>query len=93
MNFERGQDPKSAMGIGNRALIKKWFDDLDVSPEEYTIDDNFNIFFKGFLNLRNTLIISLPANLSIGGYLDLSNSQIASLPDNLSVGGNIYKDF
>jgi len=29
MRFERGKDPKSAMGIGKRALIKKWFDDLD----------------------------------------------------------------
>ena len=29
MRFERGQDPKKVMGIGKRALIKKWFDDLD----------------------------------------------------------------
>ena len=85
--FERGKDPKSAMGIGKHALIKKWFDDLNISPDRYTIDDNFNIFFKGHLDLENTLITSLPDNLSVGGPLFLLNSQITFLPNNLSVGG------
>ena len=93
MRFERGQDPKSSMGIGKRALIKKWFDDLAVSPDDYTIDDNFNINVGGYLNLRNTSITSLPDNLSVGRSLYLENTKITSLPDNLSVGGEIYKDF
>jgi len=87
MRFERGQDPKSSMGIGKRALIKKWFDDLDISPDEYTIDDKLNIFLGGSLYLSNTKITSLPDNLSVERSLDLENSQITSLPDNLSVGG------
>jgi len=91
MMFERGGDPKKSMGIGKRALIKKWFDDLDVSPDKYTIDDKLNIFFEGYLGLSNTLIASLPDNLTIiRGYLGLSNTLITSLPDNLSVGGSLY---
>jgi len=87
MEFKRGQDPKRSMGIGKRALIKKWFDDLDVGSEEYSIDDNFNIFFKRSLDLRNTQITSLPDNLSIRGDLYLTNTLITSLPNNLSVRG------
>ena len=69
MRFERGQDPKSSMGIGKRALIKKRFDDLDISPDEYTIDNKLNIFFGEDLDLRNTPITSLPDNLSVGGEI------------------------
>ena len=93
MNFERGQDPKESMGIGKRALIKKWFDDLEISPDNYTIDDNLNIFFEWDLYLANIPITSLPDNLSVGGSLYLANTKITSLPDNLSVRGEIYKDF
>ena len=44
---------------------------------------------KADLNLRNTLITSLPQGLKVGSYLDLSNSQITSLPQGLTVGGNL----
>ena len=87
INFERGIDPKFAMDIGKRALIKKWFDDLDISPDEYNIDKNLHISFKLSLFLMGEEIISLPDNLSIGGSLDLFKSKITSLPDNLSVEG------
>jgi hypothetical protein len=42
---------------------------------------------KGDLNLRDTLITSLPPGLKVGGYLDLYNTPITSLPSGLSVGG------
>jgi len=87
MRFERGQDPKKSMGIGRKSLIKKWFDDLDVSPDDYTIDDKLNIKVGGYLDLRNTPITSLPDNLTVRRFLDLANTPITSLPDNLSVGG------
>ena len=85
-NFQRGLDPKDAMGIGVRAQIVKWFDDLGISSGRYTINDKLNIKFSKDLYLNNTKITSLPDNLSVGGYLDLSNTKITSLPDNLSVG-------
>jgi len=89
MRFERGQDPKDAMGIGERVLIKKWFDDLGVSPDDYTIDGKLNIEIRESLNLRYTQITSLPDNLSVGKSLFLENTQITSLPDNLSVGKSL----
>ena len=76
MRFERGQDPKSSMGIGKRALIKKWFDDLDIDPDYYTIDDNFNINIEKDLFLNNAQITSLPDNLSVRGCLYIEKNQI-----------------
>ncbi len=45
---------------------------------------------KGYLDLYNTPITSLPSGLSVGGYLNLGNTKITSLPPDLSVGGYLY---
>ena len=45
---------------------------------------------RGYLDLSNTQITSLPDNLEVGGDLYLSDSKITSLPDNLEVGGGLY---
>ena len=45
---------------------------------------------KGDLDLHNTPITSLPADLTVEGSLDLSNTPIASLPTGLKVGGSLY---
>jgi len=42
---------------------------------------------KGYLDLRDTPITSLPDNLKVGGNLNLYNAKITSLPDNLTVAG------
>ena len=44
---------------------------------------------KGYLNLNNTPIASLPDNLQVGGGLYLDDTPITSLPDNLKVGGDL----
>ena len=44
--FTRGQDPKAAMNIGKRAEIVKWFDNLEIEPDKYKIDDKLNITVK-----------------------------------------------
>jgi hypothetical protein len=90
INFQRGLDPKSAMGIGPKALIKKWFDDLNIPPEKYVINPDLSIDYKYDLDLRNTQITSLPDNLAVNGSLDLRNIQITSLPDNLTVKGSLW---
>ena len=90
INFERGIEPKHTMRIGKYALIKKWFDDLNIPEDEYVINSDFSISVVGSLYLSNTNITSLPDNLSVGGSLDLSYTNITSLPDNLSVVGSIY---
>jgi hypothetical protein len=88
--FVRAKDPKETIGIGKRALIKKWFDSVNVSPDEYTIDKDLNISVEGSLDLIRTQITKLPNNLSVGGDLDLYGSDITELPDNLEVRGNLF---
>ena len=90
IEFERGLEPKQALSLGKRALIKKWFDDLGYGPEKYTINSDLSIEVEGSLDLLGTNITSLPDNLSVEGYLDLNRTKITSLPDKLSVGRNLY---
>jgi hypothetical protein len=89
INFQRGLDPKAAMGIGSKALIKQWFDKLDIPPENYVINPDLSIDYKYGLYLSNTQITSLPDNLSVNGNLWLDNTPITSLPDNLTVYGHL----
>jgi hypothetical protein len=93
INFKRGEDPKEAMGLGKKTLIKKWFDSVGVNPDEYTIDKDLNISVEGDLFLVGTQITELPDNLSVGRDLDLLQTQITKLPKSLKVGGTIFKDF
>ena len=88
MNFERGIDPKHTLKIGKRTQIDLWFEKWAPNTE-YTVDENLHIKIERNLYLKNTLITSLPENLSVGGWLDLSNSQISYLPDNLRIGGTL----
>ena len=91
LEFTRSDNPLHTMGIGRRALIDKWFREANISPGKYTVDKDFNIYVEGSLYLENTLITSLPDNLTVGGYLHLSNTQITSLPKSLKVKGEIYQ--
>ena len=90
INFERGLDPKHSMKIGKKALIIKWFSNLDIDESRYEILPDLSIKVNGNLDLSNTQITSLPDNLTVEGWLDLSNTQITSLPDNLTIGGDLY---
>jgi len=87
--FERGGDPYRKLGVGRAALIDKWFSDLGISPDRYTIDKDFNINVEEWLDLEGTNITSLPDNLSVGGWLDLDGTDITSLPNDLSVGWSL----
>ena len=69
INFEipfSADDFKRKLKVGKIAQIEKWFNDLDISSEEYTIDKDFNINVKENLFLSGTNITSLPYNLSVG---------------------------
>ena len=89
ISFQRGGDPYRKLGVGKAALIEKWFNDLGISSDEYTIDKDFNINVEGSLDLEGTDITSLPNDLSVGGSLYLSEIDIISLPNDLSVGGSL----
>ena len=67
INFQRGLDPKAAMGIGTRAQIKKWFDDLNINTDNYVINPDLSIEYKENLDLSGTQITSLPDNLRVEG--------------------------
>ena len=69
INFQRGLDPKAAMGIGPKVLIKQWFDDLGIPPKNYVINPDLSIDYKYDLDLSNTKITSLPDNLTVKGSL------------------------
>ena len=62
-----------------------------ISKATLTLDDCQEIMdaCDGYLDLRcNTLLTSLPDNLTVGGALDLEGcTSLTSLPDNLTVGG------
>jgi len=60
-----------------------------VEGKELVLEDGQRFDLDKYLNLRNTGITSLPANLTVGGYLDLRGTGITALPDNLTVGGEI----
>ena len=69
--FQRGRSVKATLGLGKRALIKKWFDDLGISSDKYVINDDLTIDYKNYLDLRNTNISELPDNLTVHGSLYL----------------------
>jgi len=83
--FERGLDPKRALGIGPRvAKIRKCFRDLDVSDKYYTITPTAVIFdYDLYLECKN--IDWLPAGLQINGSLWLKYATITEFPKDLQV--------
>ena len=84
--FTEDSDPIEDLGIGQRAIIKKWFDTW--APDaEYTIGNNLNVIVRGSLYLQGTNVTELPENLSVERCLDLQRTKITELPENLSVEG------
>jgi len=85
--FERGLEPKVALGIGRVAKIRKCFKDLDISEEDYIIDRE-GVIFKYSLLLKK--INWLPDNFYIEGSLDLEGTSLTQLPKGLHVKTNLY---
>ena len=89
INFERGKDPKAAMGLGTRELIEKWFNSWGfyVGGHNYTINGDFTIDVKPEFSL--SLLGSpeifpngeLPSyiNFRMTGELDVDDCGLRSL--------------
>jgi len=58
MNFERGGDPKSAMGIDIRFTIKTWLDEMGIG--HYTIKDDLTIDVDGSVYLTYKSLYKIP---------------------------------
>ena len=93
IDFKRGMNSKESLGVGRRAEIHRFFDELNISREDYTINDNLDILLPGNLDLNDSQIRELPKGLKVGGSLYLRGTQIRELPPDLEVGGEIFKDF
>jgi hypothetical protein len=63
--------------------------DANIERINKIIQDYIDGGSKGNLNLRNTLLTSLPQGLEVGGDLWLSYTKISSLPQGLKVGGGL----
>lgn len=50
INFERGQDPKEAMGIGLKIIIKNWLDDYNIRNYQILDDYTINTYDEVILN-------------------------------------------
>ena len=87
--FVRGGDPLETLGIGYKAKIHKFFDDIGVDRRDYILDNN-NIYYARNLNLTNCNITELPENLTIRGNLNLNhNENFKNLPNNLHIKGDL----
>ena len=68
---------------GEHRIPLKW---KLINNEPLTKED-LNV--KGYLDLSDLEITSLPKGLKVGGDLDLYNTKITSLPEGLKVGGDL----
>jgi len=68
IEFERGIEPKEAMGIGRRALIEKWINSVPdlKNINKYKIDKDLIINVRGDVFLSRRKIIELPEYIQFG---------------------------
>ena len=93
IGFKRGIDPKDAMDVGYRALVKEWFAKYALNAE-YRFEGVNKVIVEGDLDCSYNKLTSLPQGLVVEGNLDCRNNNLTSLPDDLQLdSGEIYKDF
>ena len=87
--FGKGVDPLKTMELGYRASIIKFFEDLNIKEENYTIEETGEILYKMGLDLtfnKNTI----PNNLTVKGNVHLSKTNISKLPENLTIWDSLF---
>jgi hypothetical protein len=89
-SFIRNQNPIKSLSLGYEGKIRSFFRSFDVPDEDYEVKEDGEIVFNTDLDLDNTPIRELPANLTINGSLNLSNTQIRELPANLTVNRSLF---
>jgi len=79
-NFEKKSDPLVSLGVGKKALITRWLDDMGIT--DYIINNDYSIDVEGNVNLYNRGLDKFPDYIkfgSVGGWFDCSNNQLVSL--------------
>ena len=80
LNFERTDNPFRNLGIGRRAQIEKWLEEMGV--ENYTINDDLTIDVNGNVNLNYKNLNSFPSFIKFGKierYFDCGYNYLTSL--------------
>jgi hypothetical protein len=83
INFERGQHPFDAMGIGKRAQIQKW---LDQFPEYRSFDADSNKQIKSYCVINDDLTID------VYGWLKIPHLGLGNFPDYIQF-KRVFGDF
>ena len=93
--FQREKDPHQAMGIGKRALIEKWLEEMEITNwhinDDLTIDVYNNVYIYHIGNMNQ-----LPDFIQFGvveSYFACPNSEILSLRGFPKKTGNFYFNF
>jgi hypothetical protein len=79
-SFKKQDNPLVSLGIGQRAQITKWLDEMDVIG--YTINDDFTIDVNGDVDLSFTKLVEFPDYIQfnyVNGYFNCSNNYLISL--------------
>jgi len=90
--FKKSDNPLVSLGIGKRALITRWLDEMGV--KNYIINDDYTIDVKGSIYLDDKGLDKLPEYIKfgrVGDWFYCSKNQLVSLegcPG--SVGGSFY---
>ena len=98
INFERGGDPKAAMGIGRRLMIEDWIEAVN-SHEIYSEYDahsksnrNPENHIAGY-HINDDLTIDVRTNSGFGDALIIRGQEMVELPEFIQFGrcdGNFY---
>jgi hypothetical protein len=88
MSFERGQDPKVSLGIGEMKFIKQWLDDHNIQNykinSDLSIDVNDDVYLQsGSWGMKISNIQNFPDyiqfNVIDGNFVVIGNENITSL--------------
>ena len=80
ISFTRGEDALSTIGIGQKTLIKKWLDEMEIT--DYKINSDLSIDVEGHVTLHNKGLIEFPKFIKfnhISGDFFCSYNNLTSL--------------
>ena len=79
ISFQRGNDPKNVLGIGQRHLIEAWMEEMDIT--NYFINDDMTIDADRIF-LKDHGLTQLPDYIQfniINGYFNISYNELTTL--------------
>jgi len=79
--FEKKSDPLSSLGVGKKALIEKWLDEMKLSNSSH-INDDYTINYAGSVDLWNKKLDKLPDYIQFNkvyGKFNIGKNNLTSL--------------